>query len=63
MSTHVVPLSTNQASPQGKQLWEDPCISFERELEVRAQGHPPNGSSSWQQGFLGPLGNNQNCLS
>ena len=39
------------AAPKG--LWEDPCITLERDLEVRAQGGP--GDSFSNPGMLGPL--------
>lgn len=38
--------------------WEDPAITLERALEVRAQGEPPVGGPPQlgpNQGFLGPL--------
>ncbi len=51
-----------------KGLWEDPCITLERALEVRAQGGPPAGGppqSGPNLGFVGPLNGSQpsgNCF-
>jgi hypothetical protein len=41
-----------------KGLWEDPCITLERELEARAQGGSPD-SQSELLGILGPMGNQE----
>jgi len=41
-----------------KTLWEDPCITLERILEVKAQGGPPGEGGpnlGDNRGFLGPL--------
>lgn len=41
-----------------KAVWEDPDITLERDLEVRAQGGPPIGGPpelGSNRGFLGPL--------
>lgn len=51
----------------GKLCWEDPAITLERALEVRAQDGPPVGGPPQlgpNQGFLGPLsgsGGGGNC--
>lgn len=42
------------AAPKG--LWEDPCITLERDLEVRAQSGPPD-SQFTPRGVLGPMAN------
>jgi hypothetical protein len=36
-----------------KAEWEDPAVTLERDLEVRAQENPPGAGPD--QGFLGPL--------
>lgn len=36
-----------------KAEWEDPAVTLERDLEVRAQENPPG--SGPDRGFLGPL--------
>lgn len=57
MSTSL-PVSDPSALP-AKKVWEDPCLTLERTLELRAQGgpfpgRPPEGGP--YPGFLGPLG-------
>lgn len=51
-------LSTAPDVLSAKNVWEDPCVTLERALEVRAQGGPPAGGppeSGPSLGFLGPL--------
>lgn len=41
-----------------KAIWEDPALTLERDLHVRAQGGPPTGGPSQfgpNSGFVGPL--------
>jgi len=41
-----------------KKLWEDPGMTLERALQVKAQGGPPVGGppeGGMERGFLGPL--------
>lgn len=61
MSTNLIISSLDQPTTQVKKLWEDPCITLERELEARAQDGPPDGLAPWQRGIVGPLGSNQTC--
>ena len=44
------------AAPNG--LWEDPCITLERDLEARAQGGPPNSQFA-PSGVLGTMSNQE----
>ncbi len=46
-------ISSQPAVSEGKNLWEDPCITLERDLEVRAQGGPSDPLSP--QGMMGPF--------
>lgn len=46
-------ISSQTPGSEGKNLWEDPCITLERDLEVRAQGGPSDPLSP--QGMLGPF--------
>lgn len=51
-------LSVDPDALFAKNVWEDPAITLERALEVRAQGGPPAGGppeSGPNLGFLGPL--------
>lgn len=59
-----MPISTTAApavdafAAQVKALWEDPALTLERALEVRAQGGPPAGGppqAGPNLGFIGPL--------
>ncbi len=56
------PVKQRSADP-AKGLWEDPCITLERDLEARAQGGPPNPENQFApRGVLGPLSApDQNC--
>lgn len=56
MPTVVPPVVS--LTPTAKAVWEDPAITLERALEVRAQGGPPPGgppNAGPNLGFVGPL--------
>jgi hypothetical protein len=56
MSNPTIVISGDQPATISKMLWEDPCITLERDLEVLAQGGPPGEQPQWApKGFLGPL--------
>lgn len=42
-----------------KAEWEDPAVTLERDLEVRAQENPPRAGSDL--GVLGPLSLSSGC--
>ena len=52
ISTAAAP-AVDAFAAQAKALWEDPAITLERDLEVRAQEGP--GGSFSPQGVLGPF--------
>ena len=50
-------IDDNRSDSTPKGVWEDPCITLERDLDVRAQGGPPDpGGFRSGPGYLGPLG-------
>lgn len=53
MSTLTTAHLIDPLGPSAKAEWEDPAITLERDLEVRAQGGP--GDSFSPQGGLGPF--------
>lgn len=56
MSDPKIVASGVQPTTLSKMIWEDPCITLERDLEVRAQGGPPGDQPQWApRGVLGPL--------
>jgi hypothetical protein len=60
MSNPTIVISGDQPATISKMLWEDPCITLERDLEVRAQGGPPNfGPQGIPNGSLRPLNASQ----
>ena len=57
ISTAAAP-AVDAFAAQAKALWEDPALTLERALEVRAQDGPPAGGPSQpgsNLGFVGPL--------
>jgi hypothetical protein len=56
--SHELISSVDQLPVAGlKGLWEDPCITLERDLEARAQGGSPGSESYFApSGVLGLLG-------
>lgn len=36
-------------------VWEEPCLTLERPLELRARAQGPVGGQPWNPGNLGPL--------
>ena len=58
MQTSTIASYSDQLPASTKHLWEDPCITVERDLEVSAQGGPPPSDAPGlgpNRGFLGPL--------
>ena len=58
MQTSTISSHLDQLPSSAKHLWEDPCITVERILEVSAQDRPPGSGPSRPgagPGFLGPL--------
>ena len=55
MLTSTTANRNDQLAPPAKAEWEDPAITLERELEVRAQGGP-SGNSGPVPGAIGPFG-------
>jgi hypothetical protein len=59
MLDSTIAISGDQAAGLSKLSWEDPCITLERDLEVRAQSRPPTGGAPEfgpLNGFLAPMG-------
>jgi len=57
MSNPTIEYFGDQPTVNSKMAWEEPCITLERDLEVRAQGGPPGDQPQWApRGFLAPLG-------
>lgn len=66
MPEPITSTAYDQPTPSAKRFWEDPCITLERDLELRAQGGPPGSGpdAPWRPpGMLGPLNTsgNGNC--
>lgn len=67
MQTSTTANLIDPLAPPAKAIWEDPALTLERDLQVRAQEGPPAGGPPQigpNRGFIGPLSGsppNFNC--